>query len=199
MAPLCLNHKYKYIMEEEWRDIKNYEGLYQVSNLGRVKSLDRTIVGKNGRVFPFKGKVLKPCKMSCDYEQVILANNGIHKNMLVHRLVAQAFLPNPDNLPQVSHKDETPYHNNVENLEWASAKDNINYGHRTELASKKVYQYTLDGVLIKEWKSTSECGRNGFRQWSVAACCRGEYKKHKGYIWRYEPMQPLSDISNDAS
>ena len=111
------------------------------------------------------------------------------KKFLIHRLVAEAFINNPDNLPCVNHKDENKHNNHVDNLEWCTNKYNLNYGSRNERIrnslSKKVYQYTLDGEFVREWESTNECGRNGYNQGKIASCCRGEIKTHKGYRWSY--------------
>ena len=112
-------------MDEIWKDKKNYEGHYQVSNFGRVKSI------KFG-----KEKILKQ-SIRHGYYCVVLSKNGILKNYFVHRLVAEAFIDNPDNLPQVNHKDECKTNNIVSNLEWCDRKYNINYGTRTEKCSKK--------------------------------------------------------------
>ena len=185
---------------EEWRDIEGYEGLYQVSNEGRVKSLERSYTERNGRkaTHTLKERILRPSKNSKKYCSVMLSKNGSEKRYLVHRLVAQAFVPNPNDYPAVNHKDENPKNNKVENLEWCTYEYNSNYGTRNERISiilinredlsKRVYQWTLDGKLVKIWKSTNECGRNGFCQNLVAACCRGERKTHKGHKWSYEPL-----------
>ena len=166
-------------MKEIWKDIKDYEGHYQVSNLSRVKSI------KFG-----KERILKPVTDRHGYLIVGLWKNNKQKTYKVHRLVAEAFLPNPDNLPQVNHKDENPLNNNVNNLEWCNSKYNNTYGTRIERISKRrsktVLQYDLEGNFIREWESTAECGRNGFNQAHVAACCQGKLKKHKDSIWRYK-------------
>ena len=162
-------------MEEIWKDKKDYEGHYQVSNWGRVKSI------KFGKEI-----ILKPQKDISGYLFVRLCKNGIIKNYFIHRLVAEVFLPNPNNYKEVNHKDENKTNNVVTNLEWCDRKYNQNYGTRTEKCSKKVYQYTLDGKFVKEWKSTAECGRNGYNYGNVAACCRGKLKTYKGFIWRYK-------------
>lgn len=174
---------------EIWKPKKDYEGLYEVSNLGRVKSLG------NGNSNNSKERILKPGKVKGGYLQICLSKNRKHKNFYIHRLVAEAFLPNPDNLPFINHKDEDKTNNSVENLEWCTFEYNINYGTRTLRAnktntngklSKPVLQFTLDGEFVREWESTMECGRNGFNQGHVAECCRGERKSHKGYIWKYK-------------
>ena len=166
-------------MDEIWKDKKNYEGHYQVSNCGRVKSI------KFG-----KERILKLRTDKDGYFKVDLSKNNKLKTFTVHRLVAEAFLPNPYNLPCINHKDECKTNNNVNNLEWCNSKYNINFGTRNEKASKKlskpVLQYTLEGEFVKEWSSTMECGRNGYNQGNVAACCRGERKTHKGFLWRYK-------------
>ena len=103
---------------EEWRDIQGYEGLYMVSNLGRVKSLNYHRTGKE--------RIMKPSDNGHGYLFVVLCKDGKDKNCRINRLVAQAFLPNPDNLPEVNHKDENKYNNCVENLEWCDRSYNVN-------------------------------------------------------------------------
>ena len=117
-------------MNEEWRPIEGYEGLYEVSNLGRVRSLDMYVKSRYGNYRLHKGKVLSPTKDRYGYLTVTLNCNGKSKTIKIHRLVAQAFLPNPDNLPQVNHRDENPSNDNVDNLEWCNAKYNSNYKTR---------------------------------------------------------------------
>lgn len=182
---------------EYWRPIPGYEG-YEVSNLGRVRSIDRWVKYSDGRLRLYKGRILKPVKRKDGYLQVNLSKDNRGKMFLVHRLVAMAFIPNPDNLPMINHKDENPGNNAASNLEWCDSSYNNSYGTLPErqsqkqlnnpIRSKKVYQYTLDGVLIHVWPSTKECGRNGFNQQHVSACCRGERKSHRGYRWSYTPL-----------
>ena len=126
------------------------------------------------------------------YYSVGLSKNGILKRYYVHRLVAEAFLPNSDNLPLINHKDENKSNNNVNNLEWCDVKYNTNYGTRNKRIgksntngklSKPVLQYTLDGKFVREWESYRECKRNGFNH--VSECCRGKLKSCGGFIWRY--------------
>lgn len=184
-------------MEEQWKtavyDGIVYEGLYKVSNLGRILSLDYNHTGKSKLRKLFQGKD--------GYFKVILSKNKEKKMCLVHRLVAETFLPNPDNKPQVNHKiegkkgktlnmvifnEDGTINKEKTTIEWVTPKENNDYGTRTERTSKRVLQLSLSGDLIREWPSTQECGRNGFNQSMVAACCRGERKTHKGFRWEYE-------------
>ena len=171
------------MIKEYWKPVVGYEGLYMVSNWGRVKSI------KFG-----KERILKQ-NIRRGYYYVGLSKNGIVKNYSVHRLVAEAFLDNSNNYPCINHKDECKTNNNVINLEWCTYKYNSNYGtaiQRTSQkringkCSKKVYQYTLDGQFVREWESIQECGRNGFNVACICMCCKGKQKTYKGYIWKYK-------------
>lgn len=173
------------MIKEIWKDIKDYEGLYQVSNLSRVKSLDRWVKGRNGSLRICKERILKPGTDKYGYLFVILCKNGKVKKFSVHRLVAEAFIANPHNYPCVNHKDENKQNNNVSNLEWCDVKYNTNYGTAIKRRSKPVLQYTMDGAFVKEWESITECGRNGFSSGCVCMCCRGELKTYKDFIWKY--------------
>ena len=178
-------------MTEEWRtavyDGEIYEELYKVSNLGKILSLNYNHTGKPG--------LMTPGKTPIGYLQVNLWKNGEYKTCLVHRLVAQTFLPNPENLPQVNHIDENKENNRVDNLEWKSPKGNCNHGTRNERLrktqindpnkSKRVLQFTKSRELIREWSSTQECGRNGFDQSAVSKCCNGKLPHYKGFLWMY--------------
>ena len=171
-------------MDEIYKDIEGYEGLYQVSNLGNVKSLNYHNTKKE--------KILKPAIRNW-YLKVDLCKNNKKKTYFVHRLVAQAFIENPNNYSFVNHKDECKTNNVVENLEWCTQKYNCNYGTGIERSAKsrsnQVYQYSKDGELISVWESISECKRNGYNQGHVASCCNGERKSHKGYIWSHKPIK----------
>lgn len=151
---------------------------YQVSNFGQILSLNYHRSGKP--------RLLKHGKNTQGYPIVSLCKNGKRKNFTIHRLVAEAFLSNPDNLPQVNHKDENKTNNRVDNLEWCTNEYNINYGTRTEKTSKPVLQFSKTGEFVREWSSISECGRNGFVVSAVCSCCNGERNFHKGYIWKYK-------------
>lgn len=193
--------------EEIWKDIDGYEGYYQVSSLGRVRSLDRTVVNRNGVERFQRGKILIPALNGHGYYFVVLSKNNKQKDSVIHRLVAKAFLPNPDNLPQVNHINEVKTCNRVDNLEYCTQQYNLAYGtgrqrcSRSQLngkRSKKIYQYTIDGELVNIFPSSHECERNGYNRAHIYQCCIGKYKQHKGYIWRYEPMQPLLDTLKDV-
>ena len=135
--------------EEIWKDIIGYEGLYQVSSYGRVRSLDRY----DSRNCFRKKRILKLCANRLGYLKVGLWSNGKVKHHLVHRLVAEAFIPNPNNLPIINHIDENPSNNNVDNLEWCTAKYNMNYGtireRQKDTLIKKGIWYTDYRDLLK--------------------------------------------------
>lgn len=169
-------------MVEIWKDINDYKGRYQVSNFGRVRSLS-----VKSKTKYFKGDVLVQMQDSMGYACVNLSRK-IHK---VHRLVAQAFIPNPDNLPCVNHKDENKTNNAVDNLEWCDHKYNNNYGTRNERIRLKrgftVIQCDLDGNEIRSWVSARQAAKHyRISNGGVSSCCRGECSSYHGYIWRYE-------------
>lgn len=187
------------LQNEEWLPIDGFEGKYEISSLGRVKSL----MDKYGN---FREKILKQYKDKDGYLFVWLYKEGSGKIYKVHRLVGNAFLENKENLPFINHKDENPSNNCVSNLEWCSVSYNNSYGDaikkrvnntnwkiigekNAERLSKKVFQYDKKGNLIKIWSSTKECKNYGFTPGNVAACCRGKLKSHKEYIWSYEPIK----------
>ena len=127
------------IMKEIWKDIKDFEGLYQVSNLGKVKRIKSIIVdisqgGVRTREIP--ERLLKQSFVGCGYCSVMLSKKGKVRRFNVHRLVAEAFIPNPSNLPEINHKDENKTNNREDNLEWCTPKYNANYGNRNSLISK---------------------------------------------------------------
>ena len=164
-------------MNEIYKDIPGYEGLYQISNLGNVKSLKRN-------------KILAKNNNGNGYLYACLSKDGQAKNYYIHRLVSQAFIPNPDNKPEVNHKDENKENNCVENLEWVTSKENTNYGSRTKRASencqKPINQYDLQGNFIKSWAGGTEIENvTGFARSNISKCCSGKYKTAYGYKWQY--------------
>lgn len=179
-------------MDEIWKDISGYEGLYQVSNLGRVRSLDRI---SNGR--RLKGALKSNIKDKDGYFKVNLYKDGKLSTQQVHRLVAKSFIPNPDNLPQVNHKDEDKTNNCADNLEWCTNEYNNKYSnvaqkwHQSgiEKSRKAVLQFDLNGTLIAEYESISEAARQIEHPKSVSGislCCNGKYKTSCGYIWKWK-------------
>ena len=193
---------------EIWKDYKDYEGLYQASNLGRMRSLDRWVKSKSGSVRLCKGKILKLCTDKRNNLHVDLSKNNKVKAYLVHRIIAETFLPNTDNLPQVNHKDENKLNNVVSNLEWCTHEYNVNYGTRNERMSKnltnniytsrEVDVYDLDMNFIETLPSIEECGRKyNVSTGNVGHCCNGgrwsdkthttwrKVNRVRNYIFRY--------------
>lgn len=169
-------------IKEIWKDISNYEGRYQISNLGNVKSLNYARTKKE--------HILKPQIDKDDYKYVNLYKNGKSKHYLVHRLVAQAFIPNKNNLPQINHKDENRQNNSYNNLEWCTCEYNNNYGDRNKkiqkARSKRIKQLNKEGKLIKIWNNSLEASKSlKINGGNIRSCCRNELKTAGGYIWKY--------------
>lgn len=156
---------------------------YEVSNLGNVRSKDRPQKNRWG-TFIKKGQLLKPYYTGKDRKYLKVDIN--RKSYAVHRLVAEVFIPNPENKPQVNHKDENPSNNRIDNLEWVTNKENCNYGTKMQN-----YYKAVKGISVKNSKdiiilnSMSEGKNLGFTVDGISACCRGKNKTHKGYTWRY--------------
>ena len=176
--------------KEIWRDIPEFEG-YQVSNLGRVKSLKRFRKGKNDSLASVKERILKPLINSIGYYQVGLYKNSKVRFYLVHRFVWEAFNGQIPEGYEVNHINEIKSDNRLENLNLMTHKENMNYGSRTERSAKKhskvVLQFTLDNILVKEYPSANQVERElGFAQPNISSCCNGKYKQAYGYIWKYK-------------
>lgn len=176
-------------MKEIWKDIEGYEGLYQVSNLGRVKSLPRLVYNHTGYIN--RGEVILKQSTYCKYyKQVSLYRDDSWESHTVHRLVAQAFIPNPSSLPQINHKDENPSNNCVENLEWCTAKYNMNYGNRPFVGSAKcVKQIDNDGNVIARFRSISDASRKtGISRGNISSVLNGgKYRHNAGnYKWEFD-------------
>ena len=184
---------------EEWRTVPDFPN-YEVSNFGNVRSKDR-IVSRKGNPANLKGFPLKT-KVSRGYERVTLysGNRELHKQIFVHRLVALAFIPNPNNYPCINHIDENKLNNHVSNLEWCTHKYNSNYGTAIERRVKHqdwesiarkhstpVRQIDKNGKVVNIWPSMMECERKtGFHSDGISRCCSGYLKTYRGYIWEKE-------------
>ena len=169
---------------EIWKDIVGYENLYQVSNLGRVKSLNYLQKGKE--------QILKGFKVTSGYLAVNLSKDGKSKTHTIHRLVAKTFIENPDNLPQVNHKDECKTNNRLDNLEWCSSKYNCNYGTRNKRQSEILTNYPKFSKQVlcvetgKIYPSAMQVKRElGFAGGNISAVCRGKGKTAYGFHWKY--------------
>lgn len=205
---------------EEWRPVVGYEGLYEVSNLGRVKSLPRKVNNKNAS-WVSKERILKNITSTHNYQYVTLCKNGKQERASVHRLMGFAFLENkdPEHYDRINHKDEKPDNNYIyinpdgtvneklTNLEWCSHQYNITYGTTKERIKKhnpnirKVNQYTLQGKFIKEWDSIKDIWVNlGFSRSSITAVCKHKYLQTNGFVWRYsDECDDYGNIDVDTS
>ena len=184
-------------MEEIWEPVVGYEKSYLVSNTGLVKSIDR-IIERNGIRQHKKGKMLSIRNNKFGYKRVKLSAFGKDRLFMVHRLVAEAFIPNPDNLPFINHKDEDKSNNNFENLEWCTRLYNTRYGTNIERMrlshinnpklSKKVAKCSLSGEILESYPSIAEAARaNGLHGAKISCCCLGKprRKTHGGFIWKF--------------
>lgn len=167
-------------MKEIWKDIKGYEGLYQVSNLGRIKNIK------------FKTqRILKQRQLADGHFTIGLCKNSAIKRHLVHRLVAISFIPNPNSLPIINHKDEDPTNNCVDNLEWCTNKYNSNYGTKNKRISEslkgKNWRRKIICVETSEiFNSSKEINRKyGYHHQTIRYCCKGKFNTAYGYHWQY--------------
>ena len=166
-------------MKETWKDVIGYEGLYQVSNLGRVKSLPR-----NGTILT--ARLLTPSFDGWGYEQVILSKDNKRKCAKVHRLVATAFIENKNNYPCINHKDENKQNNDSKNLEWCSYSYNNSYNGRARKAGEKTSKKVLCVELKKVFNSFADAkSKTKISAGNICSCCKGKLKTAGGYHWRY--------------
>lgn len=188
-------------MLEIWADVNGYEGLYQVSNFGKVKKLKRTMQTRNNKTLSYEEIILKPVANSKGYSRVTLIDrSGNKKKHFVHRLVATAFCLPKAGCNTVNHKDSNPLNNNASNLEWVTQSENIRHAVRSnrmnfsqewhaqqEGVNKSI---PVIGTNLKTgekvfYSSISEAKKDGFNDSNISACCKGIRKKHKGFCWKY--------------
>lgn len=179
-----------------WKQVKGYEGFYEVSDCGEVRSVDRYLQYSNGIIYHHKGRILKQSILKGrgdtldrkGYCVVNLRKLGTTKVCCVHILVAQAFIPNVEDKPVVNHKDGNKRNNSVDNLEWVSFSDNNRHALRTGLRAprgNRIEQYTLSGTCIMSYKSSCEAERQtGISHLSISHCLNGRQKTAGGFIWR---------------
>lgn len=168
-------------MTEIWKDISGYEGLYQVSNLGRVKRFF-----KNGKENFLSGK-----KDKDGYIEVILSSNQRKKYYRLHRLVADAFVPNLENKPQINHKDRNKQNNYADNLEWVTCSENVSHTFSTgrKIHKRPIIQYTRNMDVVSIWDSIREAGRSlKICEHNINSCCHGRLATAGGYVWRYKEV-----------
>lgn len=176
---------------EIWKDIKGYEGLYQISNTGKVKSLTRYVNSKSSGKLLIKEKIRKTTTTTAGYEYVVLANKGKNKTLLIHRLVAETFIPNPNNYACVNHIDENKSNNNVSNLEWCNYEynntyKNIHLRRNLDNVARRVIQYDLDMNEIKRWNTITDASKEfNAKVVNIVKCCKGERNHCCGFKWRY--------------
>lgn len=164
---------------EIWKDIEGYEGYYQVSNQGRVRSVDRYVNSKHGKRLS-KGQIIRSSPNVDGYLCLTLSKDNHQSFVRVNRLVAEAFIDNPDGLPVINHIDRNKMNNNVDNLEWCTVEYNTRYS-----SAKAIVQYDKNGNFIREWDAISNAHRVlGINLSNIAQCCRGLRASAGGYIWR---------------
>lgn len=167
-------------VDEVWKDIDGYDGMYKISNLGNVYS---KYVHRN----------LKPAKTQDGYLYVMLRDNGKQKINMIHRLIATYFIPNPDNLPVVNHKDENTLNNSIDNLEWCTYSYNNTYNNahikRALKNSQEVFGYNEQGEIIHHYYSAREAARQlGYNNTNISACCNNHLLTYKNIVWSYNEL-----------
>ena len=190
-------------MQEVWKDIKGYEGLYQISNYGIIRSLDRLRNNGISGKYIQKGRIMEPF-ITRGYYQVVLRKDGKYKHHNVHRLVAINFIDNKENKPQVNHINGNKLDNTVENLEWCTQSENQIHAYKKGLQkpiygkknrlSKSIKQYNLKGKFIKEYESSMQAEKEtGIYHSNITRCCKNFYKTAGGYKWRFSFMEDLDE------
>ena len=197
-------------MEEIWKDIDGYEGKYQVSTNGRVRSIDRYVIDKKGHSVFRNGCIMKPYYTKTGYQFIrIGVFNEKHRDAYIHRLVAEAFLPNPDNLPEVNHKNEIKDDNHLENLEWCSRLYNARYGTirkrqsetRKDISIRPIVQRDLDGRLLAIYRTPGEAYRQtGIDSSAIIKVCKGRERfiTAGGFLWSFADLSQLFRADSDS-
>ena len=176
---------------EEWRDVIGYEGLYQVSNHARIRSVERIVKHSKGGDKLLRSKEKKPFHTSNGRMRVELSKNGVNKKHSLHVIVAKAFVPNPKNLEEVNHKDENPKNNCPENLEWCTHLYNMNYGTRTQRASESRFKsvgmyHPKENVLMRVFVSMKEAAEFlNVSNSCITISCKKEKRLIKGYKFKF--------------
>ena len=189
-------------MIEQWKDIEGYEGRYQVSNLGRVKSLP--ILKRNGNGYYWTKEKIRRLKINEDgYQAITLVENSKFKTYTIHRLVATAFIENPNNYSEVNHIDEIKTNNRVDNLEWCTHAYNLEYGSRKEITRQKtmkpVLQFDRENNFIKKWISMTEAANQlNIAQGCISNCCHHKRKTAGNYIWKLAQGEINDTYTNRA-
>lgn len=184
-------------MEKIWKDVIGYEGFYEVSSIGNIRSVGRTVTRIDGVQYFKKSKLMSPCLSSCNYLTVTLTDSASQKSVLVHRIVAMAFVDGFDETLFVNHKDGNKLNNSVENLEWVTRKENVSHACKLGLIpkdadrkdSKKIIQCDKKGNFIKEFDSLKQVQRTLGIPVSNLSAVANNYKHHKtagGYSWKYK-------------
>lgn len=177
-------------MEEIWRDIKEYEGLYQISNWGNVKRLSHKRYDRNQILKERKIKVIYPKNKW--YPYLSLCKEGKYINKYLHRILAETFIPNPNNEPCINHIDGNKQNNSLDNLEWCSFSHNNREAHKLGLnkgTAKTTLQYDKQGNFIKEWFSTRKAEHDlHIANGKVSDCCIGKRKTAGGFVWKYKEI-----------
>ena len=176
---------------EMWKQIPKLDGTYFVSTLGNVKRVEHIRVNSRGIPHHIKEKAIRQGNDKDGYKQVCLhTSDGQQHQRKIHRLVAEAFIPNPNDFPCVNHKDECKTNNRAENLEWCTRAYNINYGTAKQRIAKSlarpIAQFSKSGKLIAKFESAKEAQREfGYADWYIGSCCKGKVRQAYGYVWKY--------------
>lgn len=183
--------------KEEWFDIPKFDGLYQCSSFLNVRSLTRKTKGgrhqeQSGKTV--QGRIMKPYLYPNGYYGFEFYKDGKVVHKLLHRIIAEVFIPNPDNLPEVDHINRITTDNRIENLRWSNRKTQNNNRDLTNMINKystPIEQMDLDGNIVATYKSMAEAKHYGYSPSQICCCCKGKINAYKGYIWRYATENPL--------